>query len=155
MVSRGTAGYIMKKLILVLIVAGIALFISLSAAGEGEQTVGRVSVKEVMTAVITPATNTMWSIEEPGTDEEWLLFEQAAVVVMTAGFMIRDGGGGPQDDAWADNVNWRSWTDTMIAAAATAKAAAQDKDLDAYLEATDIMYPPCEECHIAYNPGMQ
>ena len=131
----------MKKLILVLIVAGIALFISLSAAGEGDKAVARVSVKEVMTAVITPATNTMWSIEEPRTDEEWLLFEQAAVVVMTAGFMIRDGGGG--------------WTDTMIAAAATAKAAAQDKDLDAYLEATEIMYPPCEECHIAYNPGMQ
>ena len=43
----------------------------------------------------------------------------------------------------------------MIAAAATAKAAAQEKDLDAYLEATEIMYPPCEECHIAYNPGLQ
>ena len=43
----------------------------------------------------------------------------------------------------------------MIAAAATAKAAAQDQDLDAYLEATEIMYPPCEECHIAYNPGLQ
>lgn len=145
----------MKKLIVVLIVAAIALFVSLSAAGDGEQTVGRVSVKEVMTAVITPATNTMWSIEDPQTEEEWLFFEQAAVVVMTAGFMVRDGGGGPEDDAWADNANWRSWTDTMIAAAATAKAAAQEKDLDAYLEATEIMYPPCEECHIAYNPGLQ
>ncbi len=145
----------MKKLIVVLIVAAITLFVSLSAAGDAgeEQTPG--SVMMLMTAVITPATNTMWSIEEPKTAAEWQVFADAAEEVIRAGKAVRGGGTGPDDDAWASNADWQAWADTMIAAAESAKAAAEAGDVDAYINATDVMYPPCEECHIAYNPGLQ
>ncbi len=145
----------MKKLIVLVVLAIVALFISFSAAGEGEELQARSSIMVIMTTVITPATDTMWSIEEPKTDAEWQVFAQAADDVIRAGRAVRGGGSGPHDDDWARNADWQAWADTMIAAAESAKSAAEARDVDAYIEATDVMYPPCEECHVAYNPGLQ
>lgn len=137
------------------VLAAVALFVTLSAVGESDDTQPRSSVMVLMTTVITPATNTMWSIEDPAADADWRVFAEAADAVIRAGHAIRLGGSGPHDDDWASNADWQSWADTMIAAAEAAKTAAESKDVNAYIEATDVMYPPCEECHIAYNPGLQ
>ncbi|MEM9209469.1 MAG: hypothetical protein AAGA61_09495 [Pseudomonadota bacterium] len=137
------------------VLAAVALFVSLSAVGENEDSQPRQSVMVLMTTVITPATNTMWSIEAPATEAEWQTFAEAADAVIRAGRAVRHGGSGPHDDDWASNADWQAWADTMIAAAEAARTAAESKDVNAYIEATDVMYPPCEECHIAYNPGLQ
>ena len=39
------------------------------------------SVNDVMMAVITPATNKIWGIEDPQTDEEWQVFIDAAAEI--------------------------------------------------------------------------
>ena len=115
----------------------------------------KVSVRDVMIAAITPATNTLWAAEDPQTDEAWKELEDAAIVVIATGTLIRAGGSGPDDSEWAADEAWQAYADTMIDAGAAALAAARDNDIDALFEATAVMYPPCEECHLQFHPEMQ
>ena len=49
----------------------MALFPGLPAISETESTIPvTLTVKEVMAAVITPATNTLWGAEDPQSDED-------------------------------------------------------------------------------------
>ena len=115
----------------------------------------RVSVRDVMEGVITPATNTLWGVEDPQSDEDWRPLEEAAIAVITAGTLIRSGGAGADDADRAADPRWQAWSDTMVEAALTALEAVRARDLDAMIEATNVMYPPCEECHIAFHPGVE
>jgi cytochrome c556 len=114
-----------------------------------------VSVKEVMESVITPATNTLWGAEDPQTDEEWQLLEDAAITTITAGKRVALGGTGANDAEWASKPEWQAFNDVMIKAAADALQAIRERNIDALFVANDILYPPCEGCHIAFNPGVQ
>jgi hypothetical protein len=113
------------------------------------------SINDLMVAVITPATDVLWGIEDPQTDEEWQVFIDAAEVVIDAGKTIKVGGTGPSDNAWAQSPQWQEFADQLISAGEDAKLAAQDKNLEAMFAAGDVLYPPCEECHIAFHPGVQ
>lgn len=115
----------------------------------------RVSVREIMEGVITPATNTLWGVENPQSDEDWRPLEEAAIAVIAAGSLIQSGGAGPDDAEHAADPRWQAWSDTMVEAALTTLEAVRARDLDAMIEATNVMYPPCEECHIAFHPGVE
>jgi len=115
----------------------------------------QMSIMDLMQSVITPVTNTMWSIEDPASDSDWKPFEAAARDLVTAARQVREGGTGPMDNEWAADPRWTAWTDIMLAAAEDAVTAAQAQNLDAYIEATNVMYPPCEECHLQFNPALQ
>lgn len=115
----------------------------------------RVSVREVMVSAITPATNTLWAADDPATEEAWQELVDAAVVVIAAGSLVKDGGAGPADNAWAAEEAWQAFSDTMIAAGVDALGAARAKDFDALVTATEVMYPPCEECHAQFHPDMR
>ncbi|MCH8301781.1 MAG: hypothetical protein IH912_03425 [Proteobacteria bacterium] len=65
------------------------------------------SVNDLMLTVITPATNTIWGIEDPQTDEEWQVFVDAAAQVIDAAQRIKNGGSGPNDSAWAEDPEWQ------------------------------------------------
>ena len=113
------------------------------------------SVNDLMISKITPATNTLWGIEDPQTDEEWQVFIAAADVVIEAANAIKQGGAGPNDAEWAQDPEWQAFADVIISAGTDARDAARNKDLDAMFNAGDILYPPCEECHIQFHPGFQ
>ncbi len=113
------------------------------------------SVNDMMISKITPATNTLWGIEDPQTDEEWQVFIAAANVVIDAANAIKQGGAGPNDDEWAQDPDWQAFADVIISAGTDAREAARNKDLDAMFDAGDILYPPCEKCHIQFHPGFQ
>ena len=113
------------------------------------------SVKEVMESVITPATNTLWGAEDPQSDQEWQLLEDAAITTITAGKLVALGGTGSSDAQWASKPEWQAFNDVMIKAAVDALQAIRERDIDALHVANDILYPPCEGCHIAFNPGVQ
>ena len=112
------------------------------------------SINELMTDVVTPASNTLWSVEDPQTDTQWLVFINAASQLIAAGERIKRGGIGPNDATWAADPAWQTFANTLIDAANDARSAAQAKDLDALLNANDILYPPCEECHIQFHSGV-
>ena len=131
------------------------LFATGVCAGDEPAPDHRVSIREVMDGVITPATNTLWGVEDPQSDEDWRPLEEAAIAVVAAGSLIRTGGAGPDDAERAADPRWQAWSDTMVEAAMTALESIRARDLDAMIEATNVMYPPCEECHIAFHPGVE
>ncbi|MDH3990781.1 MAG: hypothetical protein OEV34_16730 [Gammaproteobacteria bacterium] len=113
------------------------------------------SVNELMETVVTPATNTLWGIEDPQSDAEWQVFIDAADVVINAGQLIKVGGTGPDDNTWSASAEWQAFADRLIGAGFDAKTAAVNKDLEAMYTAGEVLYPPCEECHLQFHPDFQ
>jgi len=123
------------------------------AAGEPLQPL--VSIRDLMEKTITPASNTIWSFYEPPTDEsEWLQLEEAAVTMLAASSLTAAGGTGPNDNEWARDPRWQAFNNVMRDASRAALEAIRAKDHAALLEASDILYPPCEGCHTQFNPGV-
>lgn len=114
------------------------------------------SVNDLMLTVITPATNTIWGIEDPQTDEEWQVFVDAAAQVIDAAQRIKNGGSGPNDSAWAEDPEWQRFADVLVESGIEIQAAARARDLDTLMDVSnEKMYPPCEECHLQFLPGTQ
>lgn len=120
-----------------------------------QEVVPTMSVNDLMVTVVTPATDTLWGIEDPQTDEDWQVFIDAANVVIEAGETIKVGGTGPNDNTWASDPAWDAFADQLIGAGVDARNAANNKDVEAMYTAGEVLYPPCEECHIQFHPGVQ
>jgi hypothetical protein len=131
----------------------LALF-SLIAVGADESPEPTMTVMDLMVTVVTPATDTLWGIDDPQSDEEWQVFVDAANTVIDAGTTIKVGGTGPNDRAWAADPAWQAFADRMIGAGRDALAAAENRDVEAMYTAGEVLYPPCEECHLQFNPGV-
>jgi hypothetical protein len=112
------------------------------------------SVMELMVTIVAPATDTLWGIEDPQSDAEWQVFIDAANTVIDAGRTIKVGGTGPNDNEWAADPAWQAFADQLIDAAEDARAAAENQDVEAMYTAGEVIYPPCEECHLQFNPGV-
>lgn len=141
----------MRKILL----ASIAIFCVSTVSGDEPAAVIPGSVNDVMISVIAPATNTLWGIDDPQTDEDWQVFVDAADAVIKTSTVIKAGGAGPDDAKWAESLDWQAFADRLIEAGTDAREAAQNKDVEAMYAAGDILYPPCEECHIQFHPGLQ
>ena len=114
------------------------------------------SVNDTMLEVITPATNTIWGIEDPQTDEEWQVFIDAAARLIDAATRINSGGSGPNDSVWAEDPEWQRYADVLVESGEEIQTAARERDLDTLINVSnDKMYPPCEECHLMFHPGFQ
>ncbi len=113
------------------------------------------TIMGMMVAKITPASDTLWGVDDPQTDEEWQLLDDAALTIIETFEVIRSGGDGPNDNAWASEDKFQAYIDEDVAAGKAARAAIAAKDLDALFSAGDALYTPCENCHIDYNPGVQ
>ena len=136
-----------------LLLAGV---ISISSVVAQMPEVKAGSVNDVMLNVITPATNTIWGIEDPQTDEEWSVYIDAAQTVVDAAMRIKAGGTGSEDANWAAAPEWQRYADILVESGREIGAAAARKDLDRLIEvSSDMMYPPCEECHFKFHPAMQ
>lgn len=107
-----------------------------------------------MVDTITPASDIIWGVEDPQTDEEWQVLDDAAVTLAEAFEATRTGGGGPNDDAWASEAKFQAFLDQEMAAIEQSRAAIAARDLDALFDAGGELYTPCEECHIDFNPGV-
>ena len=144
----------MKKIVLVAFTLCASVACSNSSDPADSAAAPGLSINALMTDVVTPTSNTLWSVEDPQTDADWLVFIDAASRMIAAGEQIKRGGTGPNDAARAEDPAWQAFADTLIGAAIDARGAAEAKDLDALLNANDVLYPPCEECHIQFHPGV-
>jgi hypothetical protein len=114
-----------------------------------------VTIRELMEKTITPATNTLWNATDPPASEEaWTALEEAAVTLLAAASVNALGGTGPMDNEWVKQPAWQPFNEAMISAANAALKAVRAKDHAALLAAGDILYPPCEGCHLQFNPGV-
>ena len=112
------------------------------------------SVLALMVTEVAPATDTLWGVEDPQSDQDWQVLSDAADRTIVAFEAIKQGGSGPNDKAWAAEAKWRAYSDDVIAAARSAKLAIAAQDMDALYDANDALYPPCEACHLDYHPGV-
>ena len=131
-----------------------ALGLVLPVSAQAQSDVPQVSIKEVMESVITPTTNILWGADDPQTDEEWQTLENAAIAVIASGAVINLGGSGEQDNTWVKDPAWRAFSEVMTNAGIDALKAIRARDMDALLEAGTVLYPPCEGCHLQFNPGV-
>jgi hypothetical protein len=113
-----------------------------------------VSMKEVMEMTITPATNTLWNVPERPTDEEWIALEQASITLLVAADAVARGGAGQSDAEWASNPAFAAFNQLMIEAGKDALKAIRARNSEALIAAGDVLYPPCEGCHLQFNPGV-
>jgi hypothetical protein len=125
---------------------------SITSAADGRPLV---TIKELMEKTITPATNTLWNaFEPPTTDEQWTALEEAAITLLVAANVTALGGTGPMDSEWIKEPAWKAFNQVMINAGHDALQAIRARDHDALLAAGDVLYPPCEGCHLQFNPGV-
>lgn len=144
--------------VMIILLSGLAVIVlPIFAQQSAVSADGRplVSIRELMEKTITPATNTLWGAYEPPTEEaQWLALEEAAVTLLVAAQATALGGTGPQDNEWASQPTWKAFNQVMTTAGNDALTAIRARDHEALLAASNVLYPPCEGCHLQFNPGV-
>ena len=125
----------------------------LLAAGSSAQMEPELTVKQIMNALITPATTTIWGAYELQSDAEWQEVGNAALAVIAAGNLLGSGGADDNFQQSAAEQGWQGHNQAMISAARAVLDAVAAKDEEALSSAgNDQLYPPCESCHQQYQP---
>jgi len=132
---------------------GLVLVASASARSEAISHAA-LTIKEVMESIIVPASDTLWAADDPQTEEEWQVLEDAAIRTIAARYLMDLGGTGPDDNRWVKDPNWQVFSNALDKAARDSLEAARDKNIDRLLDAGYELYPPCEGCHLIFNPGV-
>lgn len=158
--TRKNRGWRTRIRVLALAILGcspalLAPTLSQESVSSGRALEPEVTIRELMEKTITPATNTIWSYYEPPTEEgQWLELEEAAVTMLAAVSLNAAGGTGPMDNEWVRDARWQAFNQVMLEASRNALDAIRARDHNALLAASDVMYPPCEGCHLQFNPGV-
>lgn len=110
------------------------------------------TVKEIMNAIITPTTATIWGAYELESESEWQEVKNAAISVIGAGNLLSIGGSAQGEGLLAQEVEWQEFNRQMIEAAREVIAAVDRRDEEAlFTIGNDKLYPPCESCHQRYQ----
>ena len=113
------------------------------------------TTKQLMETTITDASNAIWNaFDAPTSDEQWAALERAALALIDAAKVNAVGGTGPLDKEWAAQPAWKPFNEAMLQASQGALAAIRAKNHEGLLAAGDRLYPPCEGCHVQFNPGV-
>ncbi len=112
------------------------------------------SVNDLMITVVAPATDAIWGIDDPQTDEDWQVYIDTADAVIDASRTLRIGGTGPNDSDWASDPEWQAFVDALAEAGQVARKAAIERNVELMYTAGEVIYPPCEECHLQFHPGV-
>ncbi len=135
-----------------LLQSGLLAMVLLSGAATAQESGPMLTVKQLMNALLTPATNTIWGAYQLETREQWQEVENAALTVIAAAELLAAGGALEADQASAAEADWQAWNNDMIAAARQVLSAVQEQDEQALSEAgNNALYPPCESCHQQYQ----
>ncbi len=110
------------------------------------------TVKEIMNAMITPTTATIWGAYELESDSEWQEVKNAAISVIGAGNLLSMGGSAQGEALLAREAEWQQFNSQMIEAAQEVITAVDRRDEEAlFTIGNDKLYPPCESCHQRYQ----
>jgi len=100
-------------------------------------------VLALMKSVIIPASTVVFEVSNaaPRNDGEWSAVEGSAAKLIDAAKVLA------RQAPAADGADWTRLSKAMADAAATAARAAKGKNADAVVDAGDILYTTCEDCH--------
>lgn len=140
-----------KKLVIATISLYSLLFCGIKFA-QADDHQPLLSVKDIMNALITPATTTIWGAYQLETDAEWQEVRNAALSVIAAGNLLSFGGAAEGEIKAAAEADWKSHNQQMVEAARLVIVAVDNKDEEALSAAgNNDLYPPCESCHQQYQ----
>jgi len=113
-----------------------------------------ITTKQLMETTITDASNAIWNaFDAPTSDEQWAGLEKAVLALIDATKLNAVGGTGPMDKEWAAQPAWKPFNEAMLGASDAALQAIRARDHAALLAAGDLLYAPCEGCHLQFSPG--
>ena len=112
------------------------------------------TILQLMVEDITQDSDIIWGIEDPQTDEDWQVFEDAAVRLIESFNKIETGLAGPNDKSWAADEKFRAYIEQEYAALDAIRKAVASRNLDGVFDAGGELYMPCEECHLDFNPAV-
>ena len=118
----------------------------------------KVSINEVMVALIDHAGHKLWDVEQEGrapkNDADWQVVWEHAIQIAAAGPAITVGGTGSSDAGWVNTPSWHTYAQDMSNAGAAARDAAKSKNLDALLMANNQLASSCTSCHSEFKPTL-
>ena len=131
----------------------VLLFFSGLTFSQSETSVAPIlTVKEIMNAMITPTTATIWGAYELKSDSEWQEVKNAAISVIGAGNLLSMGGSAQGEALLAREAEWQQFNRQMIEAAREVITAVDGRDEEAlFTIGNDKLYPPSESSHQRYQ----
>ena len=105
-----------------------------------------VRVLGLMKSMVIPASDAVFAVGKaaPKNEREWAAVESGAAKLIDAGKALADEAPASGGD------NWIRLSKALADAAAVAGKAARGKNVDAVLDAGDVLYTTCEDCHRQY-----
>ncbi len=135
-----------------LIKGGLLAAVLLTGSITAQESGPMLTVKQLMNALLTPSTNTIWGAYQLQSQAQWQEVENAALTVIASGELLAAGGAADGEQASAAEADWQRYNNEMIAAARQVLTAVQQQDEEALSEAgNNALYPPCESCHQQYQ----
>ena len=104
------------------------------------------NVLQLMKSTVVPASDTVFAVGKraPDTPQEWGAVENGAARLIDAAKSLA------AQPPPAAGGNWEKYSKAMSDGASTALKAAQARNVDAVLDAGDVLYTSCEDCHRQY-----
>ena len=100
----------------------------------------------LMKSAIIPASDAVFAVGKtaPKNAREWSAVEGGAAKLADAGKAL------VTEAPATGGANWIKFSNAMSDAAVIAGKAAKDKNVDAVLDAGDVLYATCDDCHRQY-----
>ncbi len=130
------------------------LLVSVFNVNAENQSSAQRNVMEWMTLVIVPQSTILWNVDNPESDEDWQELLLAAEKIITAAKALGKSALSRDGSDWSTQSEWHIFINQMKTAAGLAQEAIMQKNLDKLFDAGDELYPPCEACHLRFNPAV-
>jgi len=104
------------------------------------------SVSQIMKAVVVPSSDVLFGVaaEAPKDDAGWTAVQNNAVMLMESGNLLMIPGRAK------DQEGWLKASQALVEAGMKAFKAAEAKNVDELVMASDLVYNTCEGCHNTY-----
>jgi hypothetical protein len=109
------------------------------------------TVKDIMLQAVIPSSTVLFEValEAPATDVEWANMRKAADQLADSGTRLI----GNTDSPHRTEEPWVAACRLLVEAGRAAAQAADARDADRLMAASDRAYEACEQCHAKYFPG--
>lgn len=113
-----------------------------------------ISFNLLMVDFVDQASDAIWTaaVHPPKRKCEWDQVEYRATQLATTGTLLRVGGTGPLDMAWAASPRWAMYADNMTQIALAAAKAAREKNIAELNKVGGELDSNCEACHREFKP---
>ncbi|MDP7339535.1 MAG: hypothetical protein QF786_09495 [Vicinamibacterales bacterium] len=100
------------------------------------------SLKQIMEAMVVPTSDHLFNVgrQAPENDDDWTALRNSAVILAESGNLLLVGDR-VKDDTWVSSAH------ALIEAGSVALKATEDRNVDAVLEAGNLLLDSCQSCH--------